>query len=132
MKIKLITIDILDTDRHERELNAFLASHAIHAVSRQLVQLSELEQRRQELPIGVPQRERARQPQRQPGLPRLLGLQPERRPRSGQNVSRTARFPVRGPCRGKSRWDAVAGSLPEGAVEGCGIPVSIHTEGTDL
>ena len=41
MKIKLVTIDILDTQQQERELNAFLASHSIFALTRELVRFDD-------------------------------------------------------------------------------------------
>ena len=41
MRIKIIAIDILDAQQQQRELNAFLASHSVHAMTRQFVQLGE-------------------------------------------------------------------------------------------
>jgi superfamily II DNA helicase RecQ len=41
MKIRFFTIDILDASRQQSELNAFLASHKVLAISRELVRLED-------------------------------------------------------------------------------------------
>ena len=41
MKINLVTIDILDSEQQQRELNAFLASHSIFALSKELVRVGD-------------------------------------------------------------------------------------------